>query len=384
MPVNRKPVLLLLCVICSACVELFEPVLKETQEVMVISGMISDKPGRHTLSVSKSAPYRTPIFQPVEQCVVTVTDQEGNMIHYTDEGEGIYSADIPDEYLDTGDAISVHVVTPDMKEYRSFYDTILPCPLINSVYWEFQYMETNNPEKNLPGIQFYLDMSGASSDSRNLLWQVEETWEYWASLIGTHRWWEGWWEEFRSNPLYKCWKSFPLQQFYTGTTRQLSSNTLQRVALNYVSNETDRLSITYSLLVKQQSLSRSAYDYFQRMDEQADESGGLYDRQHATVTGNLYSVHDPEELVLGYFHASQVWEQRIFVQNNNFFEFNIPHISCEYQPLSVIAEWEKIEYPVYIYTPGPFQPSYTGEQFCFDCRIQGGDTIKPEYWESWK
>lgn len=351
---------------------------------MVISGMISDRQGRHTLSISRSSPYQTPLFQPVEHCVVTVTDQEGNMIHYSDEDEGIYSANVPDSYLDVGDAVSLHVVTPDMKEYRSSYDTILPCPGIDSIYYELKYMETLDPDRNLPGIQFYLDMSGASSDSRNLLWQVEETWEYHASLFGTHLWWgDGRWEKYRSNPLFKCWKSIPLIQF-TGTTRNLSSNELKRVALNFVSNETDRLSITYSLLVKQQSLSQDAYDYFQRKHEQAVESGGLYNTQPFSVTGNFYSVHDPKEVVLGYFHASQVWEQRIFVQNNNFFEFEIPHIDCEYQPLSVIAEWDKIEYPVYIYSPGPFQPSFTGEQFCFDCRIQGGDTIRPEYWEAWK
>jgi hypothetical protein len=365
-------------------VEPFEPELEESQEVLVISGMISDSPGRHIVTVSLSSPYRTPSFQGMEYCVVTVTDQDGNMIHYSDEGVGIYSADLPDSFLEVGDAASLYVLTPDRGEYRSTYDTILPCPEIDSLYWESQYMETSDPEFSRPGIQFYLDMSGSLSDSRNMIWRVNETWEYWASLFGNViKWSFHHSEEFFSREIYKCWKSFPLDHIYTGSTRNLSSNELRKVALNFVSNETDRLHVTYSLQVQQQSLSLEAYDYWQRMNEQAAESGGLYEKQPASVAGNIYSVDQEETVVLGYFYASQVREQRIFVHNNNFFDFYIPHIDCEYEPLSTLWRTGNIKYPVYIYAPGPFQPSFWGPQECFDCRLQGGDTIRPEQWESW-
>jgi hypothetical protein len=118
---------------------------------MVISGMISDEPGRHTLTVSRSVPYEDPAFQGVEQCVVTVTDQDGNMMFYTGDGEGVYSANIPDSYLEVGDAVSVYVVTPDGREYRSSYDTIFPCPVIDSVYWELSYRETSDGRSVLSG-----------------------------------------------------------------------------------------------------------------------------------------------------------------------------------------------------------------------------------------
>jgi hypothetical protein len=280
--------------------------------------------------------------------------------------------------------VSLYVITPDQHEYRSSYDTILPCPGLDTLYYELTYRETKDPEKNLPGIQFYLDMSGRPSDSRNLLWQVEETWEYWAALFGNRiRLEDGRMLEYRSNPLFKCWKHYPLNQFYIATTRNLASNEMRRVALNFISNETDRLSVTYSLLIRQQSLTSTAYDYFRRMDEQAVGSGGLYDTQPSTVTGNLYNVYDPDEVVLGFFHASQVREKRIFVQNNDFFEFPIPHISCEYEPIWTMWEWPAIEYPVYIYAEGPFLPSWTALPYCFNCMLSGGDTIRPLYWESW-
>jgi hypothetical protein len=217
-----------------------------------------------------------------------------------------------------------------------------------------------------------------------VIWRVNETWENWASLFGNiilysihHS------EEFRTNVIYKCWRSFPLDHIYTGSTRNLSSNELHRVALNFVSNETDRLHITYSLNVQQQSLSLDAYDYWQRMNEQAAESGGMYEKQPASVPGNIYRVDQSEEVVLGFFYASQVREKRLYVHNNNLFDFNISHIHCEYQPTSTLWTQGNVIYPVYIYDPGPFQPKFWGPPECFDCRLQGGDTIRPVNWETW-
>lgn len=384
MPVNKYHIILILALLCGSCLEPFEPELEESQEVMVISGMISDRPGHHEITVSLSSPYRAPTFRGVDFCTVAVEDQEGNMIHYTNIGEGVYVAEIPASFLEVGDAVSLLVITADNKVYRSSFDTVLACPKLDSVYYELGQLETPDPDFTRPGIQFYLDMSGKPGDSRNIIWQVDETWEYWASLFGTHilRDW-GDLEEFRTNVIFKCWKQNPLDHVYLGSTRNLSTNELKRLPLNFVSNETDRLSVTYRLHVKQQSLSSEAYDYWKRMNDQSVESGGMYEKQPASVVGNIYNVDDPDEVVLGYFYAAQQREQNLYVHNNMLFDFYVPHIKCEYQPMSTIGVLGPDLFPVYLYIPGPFQPSFWGPEECFDCRVQGGDTIQPENWEFW-
>jgi len=384
MPVNKLHIIWALCLLCGSCVEPYEPVLEESQEVLVISGMISDSPGRHEVKVSLSSPYTFPEFQGVEQCLVNVTDQDGNMIHFIDEGNGTYAVDLPDPFLEVGDAASLYVLTPDGRGYRSGFDTLLSCPELDSVYWELETQGTADPEKSLPGIRFYLDMTGTPGDSRNIIWRVDETWEFWASLFGNYIMREMYYTEpFLSRAIFKCWDSQPLDHVYTASTRNLSSNVLRRVPLHFVSNQTERLQITYSLYVRQQSLSLEAYDYWQRMNKQAAESGGLYEEQPASVPGNIYPVDQSDGEVLGFFYASQVKEKRIYVHNNNLFDFWIPKVDCEYQPLSTLWQQPFIKFPVYIYVPGPFQPSFWGPEECFDCRLQGGDTIRPVPWETW-
>jgi len=380
MQVNRYHILLLLLLTCRSCIEPFEPVIEESQEVLVINGMITDQPGMHYVEISRSTPYNEPIYQPVSGCVVTVTDENGEMINYFEEGWGRYGAYLPGSFLAVGKSYSLQVYTPDQKEYRSDFDTLLACPPIDTIYYEVEIRETSDPDFSLAGIQFYMDMTGTSSDSRYFMWQLEETWEYWAATFGHFIWWGGGVEEFHTNDLFKCWKTYPIRELYTGTTRNLSVNALRRNSLNYVSNETDRLKVTYSLLVKQQSLSKKTYDYWEKMKKQSGETGGLYETQPSSTIGNIYNTNDPDEVVLGILYATQQQSRRIMV--NNHFDFKIPYLTCELYTIGSVYELLS-DFPYYLRSISPtgYGPPYeTGDKICFDCRIQGGINVKPDYW----
>ena len=390
MQVNKYHILLLLILTCGSCIEPFEPVIEEYQKVLVINGKITDQPGIHYVEISRSSPYNKPSYQPVEGCVVMVTDENGEMIHFLERKSGKYSADIPGSFLAVGKAYSLQVFTPypDPREYCSEYDTLLACPPIDSIYYEVETRETSDPDFILGGIQFYMDMTGTASDSRNIMWQLEETWEYWAALFSQYIRRKG--EEvtpFHSNEFfYKCWNTYPIREVYTETTRNLSINALKRHSLNFVSNETDRLKITYSLLVKQQSLTRRSYVYWEKMKAQSGETGGLYENQPSSAIGNICNTTNPDEVVLGIFYATQQRTKRIMVDNvsseNSLFEFKIPYLTCEWESATGTFQ-SGSDFPYYLksaYWTGYGPPYLTADQICFDCRIRGGINVKPDYW----
>ena len=386
MPVNKYHILFVLLLTCDSCIEPFEPVIKETREVLVINGKITDQPGIHVVEISRSTPYNEPFYQPVGGCVVTVTDENGDMILFMERELGKYSADIPGSFLAVGKAYSLQVYTPDQKEYWSDYDTLLACPPIDTIYYEVETRETSDPNFTLGGIQFYIDMTGKPTDSRYFMWQMEETWEYWAALFGQYIWWGGPVIKFHSNELYKCWKTYPIGEIFTETTRNLSKNALTRNSLNFVSNETDRLKVIYSLLVKQQSLTRRSYVYWEKMKAQSSETGGLYEIQPSSAIGNIYNISDPDEVVLGIFYATQQRTKRIMVNNvrgeNDPFEFKIPYLTCEWE--NAIGTFQSGgDFPYYLKSAnltGYGPPYMTADQICFDCRIRGGINVKPDYW----
>jgi hypothetical protein len=385
MPVNKFYIVLLMLLVLAprGCIDPFEPVIEESQEVLVINGMISDQAGLHAVEISRTSPYNEPSLWPLTGCVVSVVDESGSMIHYEEEYPGSYWADIPASFLEVGKAYSLHVITPDLQEYRSDFDSILPCPTVDSLYFEVENQETSNPDVSKGGIQFYLDMSGSDSEARNFMWKLEETWEVWAPKSGQFIWWGGEVTQYFTYFMTKCWKNFPIRDFYTGTTRNLLNNALQRKELKFISNETDRLRVTYSLLAKQQSLSRSAYEYWQKMELQSVETGGLYENQPSSAIGNLYNVDDPGETVLGIFYATQLRSKRVMVRNiqEEHFEFVTPYVTCELYILNMRNH--SGDFPFYMRSLSPLgsgPPYETGEHICFDCRLQGGSIQKPDYW----
>jgi len=388
MQVNKYHILFLLLLTYDSCIEPFEPVIEEYQKVLVINGKITDQPGMHYIEISRSTPYNYPSYQPVGGYVVMVTDENGEMIHFLEREPGRYSADIPGSFLAVGKAYMLQVFTPNGREYCSEYDTLLACPPIDSIYYEVETRETSDPDFILGGIQFYMDMTGSASDSRNIRWQLEETWEYWAALFSQYIRREG--EEVTdfhsSEDLFKCWKTYPIREIYTETTRNLSVNALKRNSLNFVSNETDRLKVTYSLLVKQQSLTRSSYVYWDKMKAQSGETGGLYEHQPSSAIGNICNTTDPDEVVLGIFYATQQRTKRIMVNNvsgeNDPFEFKIPYLTCEWESANSIFQSGN-DFPYYLKSNSPigYGPPYlTADRICFDCRIQGGFNVKPDFW----
>ena len=116
----------MLCTV--SCIEPFQPEIKESQDMLVINGSISDKPGWHFVEISRSSAYNDPGFIPVKGCVVRVEDQNGRGVTYSEYQPGIYRADLDESFLGVNNAYKLYVYTQDGEEYQSDYDSLLACP----------------------------------------------------------------------------------------------------------------------------------------------------------------------------------------------------------------------------------------------------------------
>ncbi len=276
------------------------------------------------------------------------------------------------------------ILTNDMGNlYVSDFVELLPCPDIDSITYEIQEMQTENPDFSYLGLQFFINTDCSGEYAKNFRWELEETWEYhsryeiFAYYDGRIRMLDG-----NSYDYYYCWESGRIPDIYTYSTQNLSRGQIRNYPLNFVSNQSDRLSIKYSILVKQFSLSREAFQFWNILDEQSKQSGELYETQPAQIRGNIHPQDEGGEPVLGLFYATSVREKRIFVR---------PDIvtwrpDCEpygiggsdlMRLLASISQWR---YPIYLYMSDMGSYDYV-DQECFDCRLRGGTTERPDFWE---
>ena len=366
----------------ASCIEPYQPDISESRDLIVINGYITDHPGMHYIEISRSSPYDEPRPIPVRNCTVQVEDGNGTAVSYSEFTPGQYRADLDENFLGVNKAYRLYVRTADGEQYLSGYDSLLPGSPPDSLYYAVETREVMNPDILYYGLQFYLDIRGGSNESRNYLWKLEETFEYSSTYLIEYIWDGRILQEFYPaiDSLRTCYRTQPINEYYTASTRLLVVNELNRYPLNYVSNQTVKLKSKYSLLVTQHSLTDEAFLYWQNMKNQLTESGGFYETQPSGSVGNIYNINDDREQVLGYFYAAQVHQKRILVKKS--FDFPVRGFQC---PLDTAFNEGELGnnflYLVSLAFFGNGPPYGYGDNACFDCTLRGGTTERPPYWD---
>jgi hypothetical protein len=85
----------------------------------------------------------------------------------------------------------------------------------------------------------------------------------------------------------------------------------ERIA--YIQDDGGRFQDKYMAAVAQYSLTREAYRFFSLINNQLNIDGDIFDPSLATVRSNMINLSDPKSNVIGYFAASDVKRDKIFL-----------------------------------------------------------------------
>ena len=364
----------LLLISLTGCVKEFSPDdYGDHTALIVVDAVLNDLQDEQTIKLSLSTPVDNNEYNHLSGCAVTVIDNSGNEYKFIDKGNE-YTGIINKNLFVNGSTFMLSFTTPEGHTYESSFDEFTSCPAVDTVYYEL------NGDKT--GVQFYVDIKIEDSYSSYYKWDLIETYENQATWpIGNY--YDG---EFTYAPpswdLITCFNTLDIQKIYTLSADNVVSNSTVKNALHFVDNSTQRLFHRYSLLVSQVSLSKDAYEFWEKLKSNSQESGGLFDKQPSNTEGNVKCVTDSDQKVLGFFGVSSIKINRIFIYEvtdlyfPHYFSCTAEHIETEDVLTSEPEEW-----PIYFApTPEGYVGFLTGDYECFDCREQGGDTIPPVYW----
>lgn len=296
---------------------------------------------------------------------------------------GLYACWMDQAYLAPGKSYRLLVTDRQGRGYASTFDKLLACPDIDSISWEIQEQQTEDPHINYQGVQFFVNTDCSGEYAKNFRWEMEETWEY-HSVYDIFVYYDGKIKllDINSYEYFYCWESHHIQDIYTYSTQNLISGRIKKFPLHFVSNQSDRLSVKYSVLVKQFSLSPGAFEFWNVLDKQSKQTGELYETQPAQIQGNIHPQDAGGESVLGLFYATAIKEKRIFVS----IRMKVKLPDCEPYGLSggeladLLSSIRPSLYPIYLIFLDLYVYDYA-EQECFDCRLRGGIPERPDFWE---
>jgi hypothetical protein len=365
----------------AACIEPYDPGMRgEAGNKFVVMGEVTDQEGYQFVHVSMASPIGNPEFIPLGGCDIEIYDDKGNTYKLEEFSEGAYRVWIKKEMLLPGTSFQLNLFTPSGVNVVSDFDRMPECADIDSLYFERKDLPTSDPDKDIKGIQFYLDLNGHSTDSKYYRWNMEETWEYHAQYPFEY-YFDG---EFRRQdpPDYSkniCWSTQAVKSFATLSTTTVSGNRYTRFPLFYVDNSTTKLLIGYSVLVRQYAISEASYNFWEQLRINSEELGGLYERQPLPVDGNLTNINHPDQKVIGFFGTASVKSRRIFMEGRLDLEISYDSLCAPQR----IDRGFRTEYPPSLY---PVNLAVVDgilmviEPQCVDCTLLGGTLTKPEFW----
>ncbi|GET24838.1 DUF4249 domain-containing protein [Prolixibacter sp. NT017] len=366
------------------CVEPFNPSVEKYTDLIVIDGTLTDEPGIQRVMVSRTSSLNDSAFIPEIGCTVTILDDAGNIYDLSDAGNGNYIAELNKEQLQTGTSYMLRVIDNRGDVFESDFQKLTQPPTIDSVTARYEPKYSAEFPDGLNGCQFYVNTSDHSGKTRYYRWSMQETWEY-HSIYKVGAMWDG---VLHDNYFFKdnrttCWMTKEVPGIFTATTRDMEGDVLRNFKLNYVSTLSDRLKFRYSLLVREYSLSAEAYEFWNGLEKQTQQTGGLYETQPYMITGNITCISNPDRIALGFFSASGVSKKRVFVGSSAYPVTDIVCSSDTIKGTGDLMLYPQTAYPIYMYyfiLPSGGVVRIASNQRCFDCLVRGGTNVKPDFW----
>ena len=363
---------LLLTAIGIGCKDKFDFELKDTDvSLLVVDGFLN---AQDTTKITLSRTVKVnsiTTFKPELNAIVSVEGKTGGNYQLSSAGNGNYIYNqLP---LIQGNEYRLRIRTSDNREYLSEYVPVKPCPPIDTIGWK----RTNE------GLELFVNTHDNTNSSRYYKWTYEETWEIRSFYYAEYEWVGGSTIVPTLNPKYQCWKYEKSSNIILGTSAQLQADVINEAPIHFIPSLSEKIGYRYSILVKQQTLTKEAYEYLKLMKQNTESIGSIFDPQPSELKGNIRCLTNPAEGVIGYLTAGETAQKRIFIQShevNWFHPMGCPSISVKNHPDSI-----KNHVPVYLpyqaHMPtGVIEYYFMSEARCVDCTVRGGNLNRPSYW----
>jgi len=225
----------------------------------------------------------------------------------TSKKRGIYELSAEDSKGTIGNSYHIEVALSNGQIYQSEPEIVPELVKGDSIFFELSLQEEATPISVVrrPTLEVFIATSLPADKPIWLKWDIQNRYSFPEVSCGPF-----------SVPAI-CYASVDIFKeevlLLNGSNLSLDYLPKFKVAEKQLPNRDDEFRGRNYFLVNQQSITKSAYEYWRNINLVANQTGSIFDAPPAAVQGNLYNVNDPTETVLGYFEVSSVDSLRGFV-----------------------------------------------------------------------
>lgn len=370
---------LIMAVTVICCKKAYQPpAVTANNNFLVMEGVINTGTAAITtikLSRTRSLGDTSVSLRSEKGAQVQIETESGSTFLLSDKGNGIYQSVALS--LNPTLRYRLRITTSGGSMYQSSFVVAKQTPAIDSVTWQ--------RDKDL---KIFVHTHDPSNNTIYYRWEFDETWQYRAAYqasMGVKNRIIFYLDS--TNQTYNCWGTEHSTNIITASTAVLAKDVISYTPIRVIADSTEKPAIRYSINVQQFALTEDAYNYWEILKKNTQQTGTIFDPQPSQNNGNLKCINNPDEPVLGFVSACSVTEKRIFINNNQLINWVYidPAISNCVQSTGSQDPNNFLHFiypdttfsPYYFITPGTVAILKTP---CLDCTRRGGTNSKPLFW----
>jgi hypothetical protein len=294
----------------AACLDPY-PLPDVSSGFLVVEGTFTDDSAENIVRLTFAGQVNEGV-SPVGGARVIITDDRGNSDQYQETDTGVYQPVSGDFYGVPDRKYVLRIELPDGRIYQSDSALFRQAVPIDDLRYEIKQAPSPDGTEWLNGIEFYIDSRDLTNESRYFLWKYEEIWETMIPnpirnvYIGNGEFREVW------RPR-RCFHKDNSRDIMIKSTIDQSDSEINDYPVIFVPSNTARLWRHYRINITQYGLSDNDFIYHEKLQEITGQTGTIFDQQPFTLRGNVKSLDDPAEIVMGYFVVSAVSRRSIDV-----------------------------------------------------------------------
>jgi hypothetical protein len=317
--------------IFNSCIDRFNIPLDEPDFILNVEGYITTQPRSHQIRLSRAAKYGPDFLgpsRPVNLATVLIKDNEEKSVLLPYTENGIYIT--PDDFAaKVGNSYNLEITLPNGDRYISTKEYINSVPKMDSVTYQAVRTASENRLNDEIGVQIIGHFQDPQDEVNYYYWRklesdfviIAEPELY--TLPPTHP----------TNPrgsapkdcCVRCfYKEFPAPPSIMTVSDEFFNGNYQRRMVAYILDDGTRFKDTYRLDLQHLSVSAEAHRFLTLMDQQLRLTGSVFDPPPANIRGNVVSLKNPQEQVLGYFFVSDEQFIRTYIKKENLEFFLTP------------------------------------------------------------
>jgi Domain of unknown function (DUF4249) len=287
--------ILLTGVLYSSCIKKIDPPIRIIQPKLVVEGGINTDSTSYKVRLSYSGSFsNSGSFAIVTEnsAQVTITDNLGNSTPLSSFGNGFYATTSTSYVGLVGRSYQLKITLPNGDKYASIPEKIVTPVSI----------------ARIDSIRIDRNFSIVNPTHAEVMVRVNDP----AATSNFYRWSGTGWNPRRATGVvcgFGCIKGEYCFQYNEYTDININSD--NGINGNQIINQLAYRSPIYwygkhYIDIKQYNISRDAFLFWKKIQEQRSRTGTTTDPLPAPVEGNVYNVNNPTELALGYFEASSI------------------------------------------------------------------------------